>query len=128
MIYRIYWIDPILTILISLYIVKVSYEILKEATEVVMMSVPPTINVEEVAQFITKTFPEISNIHHVHIWRMNDNDIHFEAHLDIRDMLITETTALKIRLEKELRNTFELNHFTFQFECGGCVNTSLIHN
>lgn len=35
--YKIYWIDPLLTVLISLYILKETYEIVKESVEILMM-------------------------------------------------------------------------------------------
>ncbi len=125
--FNIYWIDPFLTILISLYIVRESYLIIKEATDVVMMSVPPEIDIQEVERFVTKTFPEISNVHHVHIWRMNDHDIHFEAHITIGDGLLSKTTALKNQLEHALHERFDLTHCTFQFECQVCENLNLIY-
>jgi len=50
--YKIYWIDPVLTILISLYILKEAYSITKEAIEVLMMSAPEGIDIREIKQTI----------------------------------------------------------------------------
>ena len=125
--FKIYWVDPILTVLISIYILLESFHILKDATDIVMMSVPPDLTVEEVAKFI-HTFPEIKNVHHIHLWRLNDNDIHFEAHINVEDMSVSKTAPLRDKLEKELHNKFELTHFTFQFECDSCEDMGLIKN
>jgi cobalt-zinc-cadmium efflux system protein len=127
MAYNIYWIDPILTMIISLYIVRESFLIIKEASDVVMMSAPPDIDVKEVEQFITRSFPEITNVHHVHVWRMNDSDIHFEAHININDGMLSKTTALKNQLENALHERFELTHCTFQFECQACEDLNVIY-
>ncbi len=124
---KIYWIDSFLTIIISVYILVESYRILKESIDIVMMSVPPDLNVEEVAKFI-ESFPEIKNVHHVHLWRLNDNNTHFEAHLNINEMSISETALIRHLLENELHNKFGLTHFTFQFECDSCNDTELIKN
>lgn len=125
--FKIYWVDPVLTVLISIYILVESFHILKDATDIVMMSVPPDLTVEDVAKFI-HTFPEIKNVHHIHLWRLNDNDIHFEAHINVEDMSVSKTSLLRDRLEKELHDKFELTHFTFQFECDSCEDTGLIKN
>ena len=45
--YKIYWIDPLLTILISIYILKETYEIVKESLEIIMMSSPDGIELNE---------------------------------------------------------------------------------
>ena len=124
---KIYWIDSFLTLIISVYILVESYRILKESIDIVMMSVPPDLNVEDVAKFI-ESLPEIKNVHHVHLWRLNDNDIHFEAHINIKEMSIRETALIRHFLEKELHNKFGLTHFTFQFECDSCNDTELIKN
>lgn len=125
--FKMYWIDSFLTILISLYILIESYRILKEAIDIVMMSVPKELNVKDVAKFI-QSFPDIQNVHHIHLWKLNDNDIHFEAHIDVQDMSVSKTAAVRDMLEKALRNKFELTHFTFQFECDSCANPELIKN
>ena len=125
--FKIYWIDSFLTIIISVYVLVESYKILKEAIEIVMMSVPPDLNVEDIAKFI-QSFREVKNVHHIHLWRLNDNGIYFEAHIDVQDMSVSKTTAIRELLEKELHNKFELTHFTFQFECDSCIDTELIKN
>ena len=65
MILNIPWIDPALTILISLYILKETYEIVKESVGVIMMSSPPDIDLNECERVI-EAVPGVRNIHHVH--------------------------------------------------------------
>ena len=125
--FKIYWIDSFLTIFISLYVLVEAYRILKEAMDIVMMSVPPDLNIQDIAELI-QSFPDVKNVHHIHLWRLNDNDIHFEAHVDIHDMSVSKTSAVREILENELHNKFELTHFTFQFECDSCIDTELIKN
>jgi len=125
--YNIYWIDPLLTVLISLYIIKESYSIVKEATLVLMMAAPENISITEIEKSILQ-LDEIKNIHHVHLWRVNDKDVHFEAHVIVDDMSVSKTDSIIEKIEKLLHNKFEICHVTLQFECNKCKQTDLIKN
>lgn len=125
--FKIYWIDPLLTILISLYILKETYSIIKEAVDIIMMSSPQDIDLQKVKKVIEE-IPEIKNIHHVHIWKLNDNDIHFESHIEVEDTLISNTILIQKSIEDKLHKEFDINHFTLQFECDICADKGLIQN
>lgn len=123
--YKIYWIDPLLTILISVYILKETYEIVKEALDVIMMSSPEGIELDELKHLVEE-IPGIINIHHVHLWKMNDNDTHFEAHIDVEDMAVSKTTTIQKQIEHKLHDKYEINHTTLQFECDKCGNKAMV--
>lgn len=123
--YQVYWIDPVLTILISLYILNETFKIVKEAVDMVMMSSPADINITEIKS-VLEGLPSVSNIHHVHIWRLNDHDTHFEAHIEVNDMTVSESTEMQKEIEHLLHEKFGINHTTLQFECNKCENKSMI--
>ena len=114
-----YWVDPLLTVLISLYITKESYHILKEALDIVLMASPDNISIEDISKKLTD-IEGIKNIHHVHLWQMDENHIHFEAHTDIEDRLVSETAILLQKIEELLKEEYDINHVTIQFECDAC--------
>ncbi len=123
--YKINWIDPLLTILISVYILKETYKIVKESVDVMMMSSPEGVDLNKL-KFLVETIPGVKNIHHVHIWKLNDNDTHFEAHIDVDDITISETSEIQKQIEDKLHERFEINHTTLQFECDKCDNKTII--
>jgi len=123
--YKIYWIDPLLTILISIYILKETYEIVKEALDVIMMSSPAGINLDEL-KILVEGIPGVINIHHVHLWKLNDNDTHFEAHIEVEDMVVSKTIDIQKLIEQELHERYEINHTTLQFECDKCDTPKLV--
>jgi cobalt-zinc-cadmium efflux system protein len=125
--YKIYWIDPLLTVLISLYILKETYEIVKESVEILMMSNPEGIDLEVIKNIVEK-IPGVINIHHIHLWKLNDNDTHFEAHIEVEDMVVSKTTEIQKLIEHELHERYEINHTTLQFECGACDEVGIINN
>lgn len=122
--YEIYWIDPVLTLIISLYVLKGSFDIVKDATQILMMATPKTISIEKIKKEI-EAIPGVKNIHHVHIWMLNEQNIHFEAHVDVEDMKISETGALSQLIEEKLHH-HNINHITFQFECDACRTKTLV--
>ena len=126
-IWNIYWIDPVLTILISIYITRESYKILFEAIHVLMEGAPPDISISEI-QSAVENMDEVVNIHHVHIWMVGENDVHLEAHIDVPDMLISKSNKLGDKIENLLRDKFGINHITLQFECDQCKDAELVVN
>lgn len=123
--FNISWIDPALTILISLYILKQTYEIVKESVDVIMMSSPAEIDMNELQQAV-EAIPGVKNIHHVHLWRLNDADTHFEAHVDVEDVLVSTTASVRTEIERRLHDTYGINHTTLQFECDACRKKGLV--
>lgn len=124
--YNIFWIDPVITVLISIYIIKESWEIVKEAIEILMMAAPDEISLENVEDHITE-IDGIESIHHVHFWKVNEKDIHFEAHVKVNDMMVKETEDLISKVEKILHDEFKIGHVTLQFECDRCAGEGLVN-
>lgn len=125
--FDIYWIDPVLTILIGLYILKETYSILKESIDILMQAAPKSIDVSSIQAELEK-LNEIDNIHHVHVWNLTDTQIHFECHADlISDIKVSETSAILSNMEDVLRKKFSITHVTIQFEHYCCKEKALIN-
>jgi len=123
--FRIYWIDPLLTVLISLYVLLQSFNIVKEAMNILLMSTPAQISMDRIRKEL-ESIPDVINIHHVHIWRLSEHDIHFEAHVDVEDMTVHESSRISSLIENKLLQNFNINHVTLQFECDRCESKSLV--
>ncbi len=123
--YKVYWIDPILTILIAIYILYQAYKILKESIDILMMSNSEEIDLNEI-KLITENIPGVINIHHIHIWKLNDNETHFEAHIEVEDMAVSKTADIQKLIEHELFERYDINHTTLQFECDRCEKKKLV--
>ncbi|WP_309397564.1 cation diffusion facilitator family transporter [Cerasicoccus maritimus] len=119
------WIDPLLTVIISLWLIKESWGIVEESIRIIMMGTPPNIDVQEVADSI-KGIAAVRDTHHVHIWSLNDQTIHFEAHIDVDDRLVSECNCLVDEIEDLLHDNYEITHVTLQFESGRCDSPTLI--
>lgn len=114
-----YWIDPLITVLISLYILKESYAIVKEAAKISLMASPPNISIMEIKKRLEK-LDGVLNIHHIHLWQLDEKHIHFEAHAEVPDLPVSETDKILKQIQKILKNEFEIEHVTVQFESTVC--------
>lgn len=114
--YQIYWIDALLTLTISLYLINMSWRILIDSTKILMLFAPEHINIDEVVNEVSKV-EEIKNIHHVHIWQLNDRDCHFEAHIQFEDdITLSQFDLICEKVEKILLEKFQINHSNLQPE------------
>ncbi|MBT8315510.1 MAG: cation diffusion facilitator family transporter [Maribacter sp.] len=118
--FEMYWVDPALTLVIALYLIYMGYDLLKESTRVLMLFTPNTIQVQNIVEEIGK-IDSIKNVHHVHIWQLNEDEVHLEAHIDfIKDIKISEFDIILDRIEDEMFHKFGINHVNIQPEFGKC--------
>lgn len=123
--YEIYSIDSVLSILIAIYLIYSSYQILWASIRILMQFTPEEIDVEKISQNIMN-IPQIKNIHHVHFWQLNDQQIFFEAHIDLEvDIRLTEFQKILIEIEAILKS-YHINHFNIQPEFQRCENDDLV--
>lgn len=121
-----YWIDPLLTVLIGVYVLREGYAIIDQSTHILMQHVPKGIDLKSV-QAKLETIEGVSNVHHAHLWAVTERDIHFEAHINVsRDMLVSETCYLIDQAEKILKDCFGITHVIVQVECNACKNAPLV--
>ncbi|MBR9915152.1 MAG: cation transporter [Algicola sp.] len=114
--YQLFWVDSALTLLIALYLIWVGFDLLKTSTKMLMLFTPDDINIKEVVRAVNK-LPKVSKLHHVHIWNLSDNELHLEAHLDLKeDITTTMFNELLTDIETILHEQFNINHVTIQPE------------
>jgi cobalt-zinc-cadmium efflux system protein len=121
-----YWIDPALTILIGVYVLREGYKIIVESTHILMQHVPKGINLKEIQANIERV-DGVKNIHHAHLWAVTERDIHFETHINVsRDMQVSETCILVKQVEEILKEHFAITHVTLQLEFNSCKGVALV--
>jgi len=125
--FKIYWLDPVLTILISIYVLKESFEIVTDTLHVLMEGTPKNISMDEIKKLVEQV-EGVVDIHHLHVWTVGENDIHLESHINIKNILTKESDLLRTKIEKLLHDKFDVHHSTIQFECDACEKVGLIMN
>ncbi len=126
--YRIYWIDPLFSILIALYLIYLSWDIFKTSLKIMMQFTPDNISIENLAKNLSE-IKGIKNIHHIHIWQINEHDIMFEAHIDLeKDVKISEFEEVLEKVKEYLHSEHHIHHVTLQPEFAMNDNKRLIMN
>lgn len=99
-------IDPIISIVISLFILKASYEIFKESIGILL---DKAVVGEEKITEILNSFDEIKNIHKIRS-RGSANDIYVDMHIMIDANTTTEEAhSLSHNIEREIKNKINPN-------------------
>lgn len=117
-----YWVDPLLTIIIGIYVLKASYDILKQATNILMQGVPANIDLKQVVRTI-EDVKGVAGVHHVHIWALDERHISLDAHVTIEDRLLSETEDILRRIKHGLKENYGISHVTLQFEQRECISS-----
>lgn len=113
-----FWIDSVLTFLIALYLIYMSFDILKTSTKMLLLFTPQHLEIEKIVETVHQK-TGIHQLYHIHLWHLNDNTLHFEAHLDCKEnMTIVEFNKLVDTIEEVLFHEFQINHCTIQPEFG----------
>lgn len=124
--FQMYWVDPALTLLIALYLIYMGWDLLRDSTRVLMLFTPGSIKTQKIVDVIMK-IEAVKNVHHVHIWQLNEDEVHLEAHIDFKsDIKLSEFDSILNDIEKELRHHHGINHVNIQPEFGKCDNKQLI--
>jgi len=126
--FEIYWVDPLITVFISLYIIRSGFFILKESVNILMQSAPDHLDLPDIKNRVEQ-IPQVLNIHHIHAWMLTDREIHVEAHVELNsDLALSEVKNIQQEIELLLKESFSVHHVTLQFEFLADHAPSLIHN
>lgn len=111
-----FWVDSVMTLLIALYLIYVSYDLIKSATKMLMLFTPEYIDIKKLVREVHK-IKGVNKLHHIHVWHLNDDELHLEAHLDCsEDIRMSEFNELLDKIERVLFEKFDINHINIQPE------------
>jgi cobalt-zinc-cadmium efflux system protein len=114
--YQMFWVDSALTFLIAVYLIFVGFDLLLKSTKMLMLFTPEHIDIKEIVRSVNK-LPKVNRLHHIHIWYLNDDELHLEAHLDFKeDITLTEFNDILHQIETLLHDEFQINHINIQPE------------
>lgn len=111
-----YWVDSVLTLAIAIYLIVVGFDLLKKSTQMLMLFTPIDIDINAIIQEVHK-IKGVNLLHHIHVWHLNDHELHLEAHLDcLEDINMSEFNEIVNQIEQVLLDKFHINHINIQPE------------
>jgi len=120
-----YWLDPLLSILIVVFILKNCWSILKAAGGILMNATPEGLNLEEIKSFLEQ-IPGVCGVHYLHAWNISASSIGFSCHVEVLDQLVSKTEEIGERIHHELFHRFGIDHPVLQFETTECGNGGIL--
>ncbi len=106
------WIDPLVTIGISGYILWHAGGEIGPVIRMAMLGSPDSPTVHEVADEI-ETLDGVASVHHLHLWRMQEHEVALEAHVVLAEGAGEEVRG---RLKARLEERFGIAHTTIELE------------
>ncbi len=111
-----YWVDSVMTLIIAIYLIVVGFDLLKTSTKMLMLFTPAHIDIKDIVTEVHK-IRGAGKLHHIHVWYLNDEELHLEAHLDcLEDIKMSEFNEMLHQLEHVLMDKFQINHINIQPE------------
>jgi cobalt-zinc-cadmium efflux system protein len=115
-------IDPLLSILISLLILRSAWLITKDAGHILLEGAPTGLDVREVQKDLEATIPEVESIHDIHAWCLNEERPLMTLHARISRAAPPEEIAAAIKAR--LKQLYGITHATVEIEHRSCSNAA----
>ena len=119
------WIDPVLSLIITAYILLNCILLLKESIHVLMNGTPRGLDLNSVKDTM-EAIPGVDSIHYLHAWSLGADSVALTCHVVVPDQPISTTESLSRALRKKLLNKFGVDHPVLQFETSTCGEGRLL--
>jgi cobalt-zinc-cadmium efflux system protein len=114
--WKVYWVDSVISILIGSYLIYLSIGLIMRTLRVLMQFAPPDVELSEVEAAV-KFFPQVKNVHHVHLWQLGEFQWHFEGHISLKEDLPASQSGLLVNdITAALKEKFSIGHAVIQVE------------
>ena len=114
--FHIYWVDSIMTLAIAVYLIIMGFDLLKKSTQMLMLFTPEDISIKDIVREVHRIHG-CGKLHHIHVWHLNEEEVHLEAHLDCKeDITLSQFNDLLHGIEEMLYEKFGINHVNIQPE------------
>lgn len=114
-------IDPILSVIITVFILYNVFKNLRGITKVILQAVPEGIDLDNIKQKI-ENLPDIISVNDLHVWTMDNHYNVLSLHSIIRTDSISDDVKKSIR--ELLQNEYKIQHTTIELESEGCDSWS----
>ena len=113
-------IDPIIAVLIGLWVLPRTWVLLRQAGHVLMQGVPAGVDLDAVRDAM-QAQPGVAAVHDLHVWALGSREPILTAHVLLANDA-ADTDGIRIAMAEMLHERFDIDHATLQLEgrhCGG---------
>ena len=113
-------IDPLLSILVGLLVLRSAWFLVKDAAHVLLEGVPTQLDVHDIGRDLVSHVPAVEDVHHVHAWSLSQERSLLTLHARITEDANPDSAIAAI--QARLANRFDIRHVTVQIELEGCTD------
>ncbi|MCP9473570.1 MAG: cation diffusion facilitator family transporter, partial [Nitrospira sp.] len=117
--------DPLVSLIVVVVIVKGAWPIFKESWEVLLESTPPSISPSAIAATI-ESIPGVRNVHDLHVWAVEPRLIMLTCHVQVDGDDTVLTNGLLQTIRGRVASDFGIRHLTVQLETQ-CCHSEAVH-
>lgn len=114
-------IDPLLSVLVAMLILRSAWQLVRRSAHILLEGAPEWLDVDDLQRKIIAVVPEVSEIHHVHVWGLTPQHPMLTMHV-VLDETTPDTTPVVRRVKEALKSQFAIDHSTIEVEFGDCAD------
>ncbi|UPG87327.1 cation diffusion facilitator family transporter [Luteibacter aegosomatis] len=112
------WADPLLSILVSLLILRSAWSLLRRSGHILLEGTPDGLDLTEIEKALLTADPDITGVHHVHVWQVTAGSRMATLHAELQPG--TDQARVLRALKTMLSERWRVGHATIQFDPGRC--------
>lgn len=113
-------IDPLLSVAVAMLILKSAWMLVKRSAHVLLEGAPEWLDIDAMQDNLVARIPEVSSIHHVHVWGLTPQDLMLTMHVSVDGE--PNPTAVIRRVKSLLREDYGIGHSTIEIEAEVCAD------
>jgi len=113
-------IDPILSILVSLIILRSGWHVVSDSAHILLEGSPAHVDVREIERDLASEVSGVADIHHVHAWSITEERPMITLHARLEPC--ADSDAVIAAIKGRLAGRFRISHATVEIERAACVD------
>jgi cobalt-zinc-cadmium efflux system protein len=113
-------VDPIIAVLIGLWVLPRTWTLLREAGQVLMQGVPAGLDLDTVRDMLL-AHPGVAKVHDLHVWALGSKEPVLTAHIILTDET-QPPDAVRQSLATALTAAFDIEHATLQVDASTVID------
>ena len=114
-------IDPILSVLVAMLILRSAWQLVRRSAHILLEGAPEWLDVDDMQTKIISAVPEVTEIHHVHVWGLTPQHPMLTMHVVLGESPLDPTPVVR-NIKSVLHDEFAIDHSTIEVEFGECAD------
>ena len=114
-------IDPLLSVLVTVLILRNAWFLVAESGHILLESAPKGLDVRTLREDLVAAIPGVEDVHHVHAWSLTEDKRMVTLHARVAETAGTADTArISAAIKARLRDHYRIEHATVEVEGAVC--------